>query len=143
MADVQTTIRVDGATREHLQKVAKKRGTTFSGLLIEGARMLADFDEGFLDEMQKASDRLRLNRSTVIQQLMINYLAFDMAMMEVLGTSKTFERAFRFGPDGLITGDELSKQIQKETEKDLRELFHDIRMGIKKYPFRKSLINSE
>jgi hypothetical protein len=106
-----------------LQEVAKRRGITLTDLLLNGGRMLANFPDAFLDQIQAVSESTRLSFSQVLTQLLLTYAAEDAATLKVFGKSQTYSRAFRINNRGvLLTGDKLSDEVYAEVLKSAQDL---------------------
>lgn len=107
--------------KKRLQDVAKQRGYTMTSLLLAGGEMLADFDVDFLKEMEAFSKRTRLPIWTVIQNLLTVYVARDVALSEIFGSS-TWREAFRFDDAGIISNNRLSADVYEHTKAEAESL---------------------
>lgn len=124
--DIAITIRIPVKSKQRLQEVAKRRGTTLTGLLLAGGEMLAGFDEDFLAQIEKTAEIARTDIFTVIEQLLTVYMAQDYAIYDTLGVTKTFSRAFQIERDGIMRGDRLSKSVESEVREAVQALLEKL-----------------
>jgi hypothetical protein len=122
-----TAVRIPAAKKRKLQEVAQRRGVTLTDLLIEGAEMLADFDDDFLKQINAAAESNRLPVTTVLVNLLLAYTARESATAEVFGVSDIFQAAFRHDENGLVTGNALSAAVYAESREAAMNLLRRIR----------------
>ena len=111
---INTAFRISVGERERLEKRAAEMKISPSELIRRASNLYLNFDESFLEQMEKTAIAVKLDVSTTIQQLMTVYVATDAAIVEKFGISKTFERAFQYDQNGLITGNEHAKKVKDE-----------------------------
>jgi hypothetical protein len=112
--------RISPDQKQALEKRAGERGENLSQIVSSAVDFYLAFPPGFMAELQKISDMVKLPISVVIVHLMQVYSAQDAALIKYFGKSKTFSRAFRFDPKkGLLSGDELSDLVFAEVSKEI------------------------
>lgn len=120
--------------KKRLQETAKRRGITLTDLLLKGGLMLAEFSDGFLEQIEKIAETTRLSVSQTIIQLLLVYVSKDAATLKARKRSDTFELAFRYDKNGLITGDQLSDMVFDEQKAALKDLYDRWEANKKKRP---------
>ena len=132
-------VMIPKSEKARLQGIAKKRGMTLTELLLTGGRMLADFNEEFLAQVDAVAFSTKLNTPQVLTQLLLVYAAQDSATLAVYGKSTTYQRAFQFDNQGaLVTGSRLSNKVYAEVlqaSKDLKKRLQDSARGVTETTF--------
>ena len=81
------------------------------------------FDADFMAQLEQAASLSKTDVPTVIQQLLLTYMAQDFAINQELGPTKTWARAFSYDSSGrLVSGNELSDRTAAEVKTAVREL---------------------
>jgi hypothetical protein len=102
---------------------AKDGDSSVSDIVRRSLDFYLAFPQGFLEQMQKVADEAKLPMPTVVVHLLQVYASVDTAVIKNFGISNTFQRAFRFTPEGkLIEGDELGEILAKESDELAKEL---------------------
>jgi len=108
--------------KNRLMGIAQRREQTLTDLVKDGVELMAGLPDDFLKQFQKICDTTRLPFSTVFVQFLLVYAAQDAACLKVYEHSNTFQRAFQFDHEGLITGDKLSEKVYNEVLKNAKDL---------------------
>jgi len=119
---VMAGVRFPEEEKKRLIGIANRREQTLTDLVKDGVELMAGLPDDFLKQFQKICDTTQLPFSTVFVQFLLVYAAQDNACLEVYKHSNTFQRAFQFDHEGLITGDKLSARIYDEVEKNATDL---------------------
>ncbi len=134
MATVQLSFRVDKATKDNLEKLAKERGMGLSDLVREALELRAGFDPGFWDRVQSLVNGLNVPSWMVLQNRLIKILAQEAAEIEIWGPRYRLLDEFRFTTEGVETGEQLfdnlkSAATELERRKRLEQLERGLRLG--------------
>ena len=116
------TVSITPDELRQFRKIAKRRKMSFSGLLLDGANLLAGFPDAFVDQINGMAKTFKVDTSVIIVQLLLFYVAQDAALTEVYKRSNTYRCAFEYGANGLISGDELSDKVFDATKAKALEL---------------------
>ena len=108
--------------KKRLLEIADRRKQTLSQLIKDGAEIMAGFPDEFLAQFKQMVESTKMDMPTVLVQLLVTYFAQDAALAKVYGISNTYQRAFQFDQEGLISGDRLSKKVYNEVLKNAKDL---------------------
>jgi len=114
------------------RRARKKLKIKIPEYLRQAVEFYGSFNEDFLKQINDTAKLTKTNTATVIQQLLTVYMAQDFAIYSTMGKTKTFQRAFQFTPEGLISGNQLSEQVAAEVTKaaeDLRSRLEAMKHG--------------
>ena len=102
--------------KKEIQLIAERRNQTLTELVLTGIRMMTDFNDDFLRQIDEVAEMSKISTSRIMAQLLTVYVAQDSALLEIFGKSQTYKMSLQHDSSGkLITGDELSKKVFKET----------------------------
>lgn len=109
--------------RVTIENAATERGKNLSELIRDAVEFYASFPVALIEQLKKATVDIKMDIYEIVPRLLLVYIATDAAIVKNFGISKTFERAFRFGPDGkLLEGSELSDKTFEEVDKVCKEV---------------------
>jgi len=112
--------RISKEQKEALEKLGEGN---LSQAVSSAVDFFLTFPPGFMSEIKKIAEMVKLPIPIVIVHLLQVYSAQDTALIKYFGKSKTFQRAFRFDPvKGMITGDELSDLTFKDVLRELDKI---------------------
>jgi len=117
-------VRMTTEQREKINEEARKQNLTGPAYVLQALDFYASFDVHFLEQINITAEKMQLPLTTVIQNLLLAYIAADSAMLETYKTPpKTFKRAFQFSDQmTLITGTDLSHLVFDQTKTDAEAL---------------------
>jgi len=104
---INTALRIAPSEKMKLEKAAEERGMTVTDLLLDGARMVANWDPSFLSRIDSFSRGLNLPQYLVLQNLAISWMARKDAETEVWGQGTSMLKEFMFTDAGPITGEQI------------------------------------
>lgn len=113
-------VRVTTELLEQSKAEAEKRDINLPEYVRQALDFFASFDPAFLAIMEKAAEISKLDIPTVIQNLLVFYMAKDQAEYNVNGPTSTYKSAFRFDETGLVTGEKLHSLVYAEQEKEAK-----------------------
>lgn len=95
-------LRVNMDQRVKIVDAAMERDTTLSQLIRDAVDFYVAFPVTMIEQIKKATADVKMDIYDIIPRLLLVYVATDAAIVKNFGISRTFERAFRFGPDGKL-----------------------------------------
>ena len=117
---------------KRIEADAKKLEMTVPEYVLGAVDFFSGFDRDFFKHINEVSEMLKVPMSTVIQQLLAQYIAQDKAVMDCFGTgSKTFSRAFQYDDNGLIEGNKHSDLVYEQVKKEITALREKLENAVK------------
>lgn len=118
--------------KKEIEGEAKRRGIKTPEYLRQCVDFHASFDSDFLAQVQPVADEMKVPLATLIQNLIMAYMATERAAMDVFGVQpKTFQRAFQFDGTSLITSGKLSDIVYDQAKKDAETVRKRLEEGVR------------
>jgi len=125
-------IRIKGDQKERIAAEAEKQGVNVPEYVLGALEFYSGLDVSFLKHIRNEAEKVKLPMSTVIQQLLVAYLAADVANIEDFKAGgKTYHRAFQYDETGLIEGDKHSQLVYKQQKKENSVLRQKLENAVK------------
>jgi hypothetical protein len=142
--DDQMLIRVNMAERVKIVDAAMERDRTLSQFVRDAVDFYVAFPVAMIEQLKKATADIKMDIYDIIPRLLLVYVAMDAAIVKNFGISKTFERAFGFGPDGkLLEGSELSDKTFEEVDTVCKEVLKKMKWMAEGRQDKKVLLSKE
>lgn len=112
MAKEHIGTRIDGKLKKKAQEAAKKLGISYSQFIEDAVELYSGLDSYFIECSEDISDNLlKIDRSMVIQNIFLGWVAEKIALTEVFGDWENNLDEFTTTFEGMLTGEKLVKEI--------------------------------
>ena len=132
---VNFAMRLSDNEKWALEQFAQERDMSLRSLMVQGALFLSNFPPEFLDEMERASKMLGVDKHALIVSTCLRWAASSKAWLNVFGSQPPgLMRQFRHEGGKMVTGGELLERLEEEFT-DLFEQFQRAAIKEKKRGF--------
>ena len=113
-------VRITDEKRKMIEARAKELKVKVPRFVNDAIEFYGSFNPGFLEQIQTVAGQLLLPVPTVLQNLLMSYMASEKATLDVFpgGRPKAFQRAFQFEGTSLIVTDDLSEKVYAQAKRD-------------------------
>ena len=107
MVDIRVSVPVDKEKKDFWQEAARAQGLSFSDFVREALDLKAGFSVFFAEKIKAVAKKSRISESLVVENMLIDRLAYDSAAVEMSGHDSAIIGYFQFTKDGPVTGEVL------------------------------------
>jgi len=117
---------------EEIEAAAEAQGMDIPEFSRKAIRFYTTFSADFLAQVQPVADEMKIPLPTLIQNLLMSYMATEKASIDVFGVQpKTFQRAFQFDGTSLITSGRLSDIVFDQAKADAQAVKTRLEEGVR------------